>query len=100
MTTVLPPAVPVVIVVCACAAIGAAIAPAIAATANSLFRMVNSFARRAPARASAYDAGQFIACGIVPEIRGLIRGISGELLRSLEPVEVVSVLLFRNRASG
>src|SRR5258707_3760152 len=46
MTTVLPPAVPVVIVVCACAAIGAAIAPAIAAMANSLFRMVNSFARR------------------------------------------------------
>jgi len=32
--------------------------------------------------------------------RGLIRGISGELLRSLEPIEVVSVLLFRNRASG
>jgi len=32
--------------------------------------------------------------------RGLIRGISGELLRSLELVEVLSVLLFRNRASG
>jgi hypothetical protein len=28
--------------------------------------MVNSFARRAPAFASAYDAGQFIPCGIVP----------------------------------
>jgi len=44
--------------------------------------------------------GQFIPCGIVPENRGLIRGISGELLRSLEPIEAVSVLLFRNRASG
>jgi len=44
--------------------------------------------------------GQFIARGIVPEKCGLIRGISGELLRSLEPVEAVSVLLFRNRASG
>jgi hypothetical protein len=33
------------IVVCACAAIGAAIVPAIAAMANSLFRMVCSFAR-------------------------------------------------------
>src|SRR5215218_6103485 len=46
MTTVPPPATPVVIVVCAWAAIGAAMAPAIAAMANSLFRMVNSFARR------------------------------------------------------
>jgi len=44
--------------------------------------------------------GQFIARGIVPEKCGLIRGISGELLRRLEPVEAVSVLLFRNRASG
>jgi hypothetical protein len=35
-----------VIVVCACAAIGVAIAPAIAAMASTLFRMVNSFARR------------------------------------------------------
>ena len=81
-------------------AIGATIAPAMAAIANSLFRMGNSFARRAPAFASAVDAGQFIACGIVPENRGLIRGISGELLRRLEPIEVVGVLLFRNRASG
>jgi len=32
--------------------------------------------------------------------RGLIRGISWELLRSLEPVEVLGVLLFPNRASG
>jgi hypothetical protein len=44
--------------------------------------------------------GQFIARGFVPEKRGLIHGNSGELLRSLEPVEAVSVLLFRNRASG
>ena len=90
-----------VIVLCACAAIGAAIAPAIAAMASSLFRMVNSFAReQAPAFAGTHMRRQFIARGIVPENRGLIRGISGELLRSLEPVEVVSVLLFRNRASG
>jgi len=38
--------------------------------------------------------------GIVPENRGLISGISGELLRRLEPIEGVCVLLFRNRASG
>jgi hypothetical protein len=37
---------------------------------------------------------------IVPEKRGLIRGISGELLRRLEPIEVLGVLLFPNRASG
>src|SRR5438445_281631 len=82
------------------AGIGAVIAPAMAAMANSLFRMGNSFARRAPAFASAVDAGQVIACGIVPENRGLIRGISGELLRRLEPIEVLGGLLFRNRASG
>jgi hypothetical protein len=67
MTTVLPPATPVVIVVWACAAIGAAIAPAIAAMANSLFRMVNSFARRGAGFSPAHTMrGQFIACGIVP----------------------------------
>jgi hypothetical protein len=57
----------VVIVVCACAAIGAAIAPAIAAMASILFRMMNSFARReAPAFASAHMGGKFIARCIVP----------------------------------
>ena len=35
--------------------------------------------------------GQFIARGIVPEKCGLIRGISGELLRSPEPVEAAGV---------
>jgi hypothetical protein len=50
MTTVLPPTTPVVIVPCACAAIGAAIALAIAATASILVRMVCSFTREeAPA---------------------------------------------------
>jgi len=44
--------------------------------------------------------GKFIARPIVPENRGLIRGNSGELLRSLEPVEVLGVLLFPNHASG
>jgi hypothetical protein len=44
--------------------------------------------------------GKFIAPGIVPEKPGLIRGISRDLLRSLEPFEAMGVLLFRNRASG
>jgi hypothetical protein len=68
--------------------------------AISLFRMVNSFARSTPAFASAVDAGQFIARTIVPENCSPIRGISGELLRRLEPIEATGVLLFRNRASG
>jgi hypothetical protein len=45
MITVPPLTTPVVTVLCACAAIGAAIAPAITAMASILFRMVNSLAK-------------------------------------------------------
>jgi len=44
--------------------------------------------------------GQFIPLCFVPGKCRLIRGISGEILRKLEPMLGVRVLLFRNRASG
>jgi hypothetical protein len=56
-----------------------------------LFRMVNSFARRGAGSQPAHNASQFIARFIVPENRGLIRGISEELLRRQEPFEVEGV---------
>jgi hypothetical protein len=89
-------------VVCAWAAIGATITPAMAAMANSLFRMVNSFAReRRRLVASTHNAGANSSrAALFRQNRGLIRGISGEMLRSLEPIEGVSVLLFRSHASS
>ena len=66
MTTVLPRAAPVVISLCACAAIGALIAPMTAATASILFRMSNSFEVMHAGFAQHAIPTQFIACGIVP----------------------------------
>ena len=92
---------PVVTVLCACAAIGAAIAPAIAAMASILFRMVNSFASDSSAgNAPAQIASQCIARGIVPGKRCLTRGNFGQFSRALEPVEATGVSYSRNRASG
>jgi hypothetical protein len=56
--------------------------------ANSLFRMVNSFARRGAGLGQAHTmrANSLAPC-IVPEKRSLIRGISGELLRSWNPLK-------------
>jgi hypothetical protein len=68
--------------------------------ANILFRMANSFFGESTGQSPARQAGQFIARGNVPRIHGLIRGISGELLWRLEPVEVAGRRLLWNRASG
>src|SRR5258708_7138593 len=92
----LPPRTTPTVSLCACAAIGTLIAPAIAAMASILFRMLNSFARvsfltrflhanRYPLRSKtlrrrptpAPNASQFIARGIVPEKAGRIRGNFG-----------------------
>ena len=83
-----------VIVVCACAAIGAAIAPAIAAMANILFRMVNSFARSSAGLRQRAMRANSSRAALFRKTRGLIRGISGNYCEALEPVEAVSVLLF------
>jgi hypothetical protein len=68
MITLPPRTTPVVISVCACAAIGALIAPAIAAMASILFRMVNSFAMMHAGLCRHAIPPQFIARGIVPQI--------------------------------
>src|SRR5664279_2710547 len=73
------------------AATGAAMAPAIAAMASILFRMVNSFAGDAGRLAPARNPTQCIAHGIVPKKRRHIRGHFRHFLRAPEPLEATGV---------
>jgi hypothetical protein len=66
-------------------------APAIAAMASILFRMVNSFAGDAGRLAPARNPTQCIFSGIVPQKRRHIRGHFRHFLRTLEPVEATGV---------
>src|SRR5882757_10392613 len=98
MTTVPPPTTPTVL--CACAATGAARAPAIAAMANILFRMTNSFCEMARPQLPAQQASQCVAYRNVPGIHGLIRGISGELLWGRNPLRWLGVFCCGTAPAG
>ena len=65
LVAAVPETTPVVIALCACAASGAPMTPAIAAMANILYRMFNSFAMM-HARLRRHALDQFIAWRIVP----------------------------------
>src|SRR4051812_16749575 len=105
LITMLPRPTPTVSL-CACAAIGeaiapaAAIAPVIAAMASILFRMLYSLAQKRTPAGQASNAGQFIARANVPEKRPpqtpqfrAIFAKAGTRWRDRR-------LLFRNRATG
>jgi hypothetical protein len=76
---------------CACAAIGAPMAPAIAAMASNLLRMLCSFALAARRLTPAYDLINSSAASSFPGKCRLIRGIFWHFLRAGEPVEATGV---------
>src|SRR5258708_1110159 len=98
MMTLPPRTMPTVL--CACAATGAAKAPAIAAMANILLRMATSFCEIGTGTPPAHQPIQFIARGNAPGIRGPIRGIPGESLWPRHPLRWLGVFCWGTAEGG